>query len=166
IRGHDIDYEIFLPTDLNLDVTSLANANKDRSKKIMGNKSEVYTDWEKDFSTRDLSKYNAVGLDSITTFLDLIMDYVLTVNGRPGQWPDQSDYGPQMVTFTNVMRVLNSLGITLYCTGHLSYDQDDLTKKIYRMPMMTGRLKAKIPLLFSDILGTSHEVDKDNKSSY
>ena len=167
LRGQDVDYEMFLPADLNLDVTSLSADKKGAGKKIMGQvKSEVYTDWERDFSGRDFSKYDVIGFDSITTFLDLIMDYVLTINGRPGQWPNQDDYGPQMVTFTNVMRSINSLGKTLYCTGHLEYNQDGLTKKIYRMPIMTGRLKGKIPLLFSDILGTTHEVDKDGKDQY
>jgi hypothetical protein len=165
IRGHDVEYEIFLPADLNLDVHSLS---KDKSaKQIMGSrKTEVYTDWEKDFDSRDLTKFTWVGFDSITTFLDLIMDYVLTINGRPGQWPNQDDYGPQMVTFTNVMRTLNSQGIGLYTTGHLKFDQDELTKRIYRMPVMTGQLRVKIPLLFSDIFATAHEVDKDNKSLY
>ena len=167
LRGRDVDYEIFLPANLNLDVTSLSKENKDKGKRIMaGARSEVYTDWEKDFSSRTFDKYDVVGFDSITTFLDLIMDYVLTINGRPGQWPNQDDYGPQMVTFTNVMRSINSLGKTLYCTGHIEYIQDDLSKKIFWVPIMTGRLKGKIPLLFSDILGTSHEVDKDNKSTY
>jgi hypothetical protein len=165
LRGRDIEYEIFLPSDLNLDVHSLSK-DKSGAKIMSQRKSEVYTDWERDFSSRDFSKYETIGFDSITTFLDLIMDYVLTINGRPGQWPNQDDYGPQMVTFTNVMRSLNSLGKILYCTGHIEYIQDDLSKKIFWVPIMTGRLKGKIPLLFSDILGTSHEVDKETQSTY
>lgn len=165
LRGQDVDYEMFLPDNLNLDVHSLS---KDKpGKKVMSEiKSEIYTDWEKDFDSRDLSKYDVIGFDAITQFLDLIMDYVLTINGRPGQWPNQDDYGPQMVTFTNVMRTINSLGKTLYATGHLKYDQDELTKKIFRMPVMTGQLRVKVPLLFSDIYSTSHEVDKDNQDVY
>src|SRR5258708_24109076 len=169
LRGHDVDYEIFLPKDLNLDVRSLEKekgSDQHKGKKIMQTKPETYTNWEKDFSSRNLDKYDNIGFDSITTFLDLIMDYVLTINGRPGQWPNQDDYGPQMVTFTNVMRSINSLGKTLYCTGHIEHIQDELSKKVWWMPIMTGRLKAKIPLLFSDILGTAHEVDKDGQSLY
>ena len=79
------------------------------------------------------------------------MDRVLTVNGRAGSWPQQDDYGPQMLSFQNICRQLTALGKTVVMTGHLEMRQDDLSKRIYRAPMMTGRLKVKVPLLFSDI---------------
>lgn len=170
LRGHDIDYEEFLVEGVSLDVVSLSKERQDKGAKIVKGNSTQYVAWEKDFSDKIESgffdDYDAIGMDSATTFLDLIMDYVLTINGRAGAWPNQDDYGPQMVTFTNVVRTLTSMKKTLYFTGHLMYDKDDLTQKIYRFPVMTGRLKEKIPLLFSDILVTGHDVDKDNQSVY
>lgn len=166
IQGHDVDYEEFLPDKLNLSVRSLA---KDKGDKLTNYQSDVYNQWEKDFDAKLKSgffdAYNVIGIDSGTTFLDLIMDRVMAINGRSG-WPQQDDYGPQMVTFTNAMRTLMGLGKIIYVTGHLETKQDELTKRIYRGPMLTGRLKTKIPLLFSDIFFTEVANDGQGKINY
>jgi hypothetical protein len=94
------------------------------------------------------------------------MDRILTINGRPGQWPQQDDYGPQMITLSNVCRTLVGMGKTIYMTGHLEYKQDELSKKIFRQPMMTGRLRNKLPLLFSDIFLAEAESDGKGNTSY
>jgi hypothetical protein len=153
LRGHDIDYEEYLPDRLNLSVRSLS---KDKGgDKTTAHNNMMYQEWEKDFNAKVnegfFDQYDVIGLDSATTFLDLIMDRILTINGRAGQWPQQDDYGPQMVAFTNVCRTLTSMRKTLYMTGHLEMKQDELSKRIYIQPMMTGRLRNKIPLLFSDV---------------
>lgn len=159
LRGQDVEYEEFLPDRLNMRVSSLS-AGKVQPSKI---KNTLFDEWEKDFTGRldsgFFDKVDVIVFDSATTFLDLIMDRTLTINGRSGQWPHQDDYGPQMVTFTNVCRTLTAMGKTAYMTGHIEMRQDELTKKIYRQPMMTGRLKTKIPLLFSDIFVTEVDVD-------
>lgn len=170
LRGHDIEYEEYLPSNLSLDVRSLKKDNPKSDKLMATRDSEIYLDWEKSFDAKVESGYfdnfDVIGLDSCTTFLDLIMDRILTINGRPGQFPGQDDYGPQMVAFTNVMRTLNGLGKMVYVTGHLKTDQHELTKKILRQPMMTGQLREKIPLLFSDVLVTSAENDGKGNISY
>lgn len=168
LKGHDVDYEEFLPDRLNLSVRSLS---KDKGgDKTSSHLNQMYTKWEKDFNERCedgfFDAYDNIGFDSGTTFLDLIMDRILTINGRAGQWPQQDDYGPQMVAFTNVMRSLTSLGKTLYVTGHLEMQKDKLTERIYRQPMMTGRLKAKIPLLFSDIFVSGVSADGKGNVSH
>lgn len=153
LRGHDIDYEEFLPDQLNLSVQSLSKSKG--GDKNSNHSNLVYSNWEQDFNERMADGffdiYDNVGFDSATTFLDLIMDRILTINGRAGQWPQQDDYGPQMVAFTNVVRTLVSMGKTIYMTGHLEYQKDKLTERVYRQPVMTGKLRTKIPLLFSDI---------------
>jgi len=169
LKGYDVDYEEFYPQDISLDVQSLS---KDRGGDSVTGKSRsnVYLEWEKDFDKK-LSEgffedYDVIGLDSGTTLLDLIMDRILAINGRPGAWPQQDDYGPQMVTFTNIMRTLSSMNKIVYVTGHLELDKDDLSQQIYRMPVMTGKLKAKIPLLFSDIFATECVNDGKGNVSY
>jgi adenylate kinase family enzyme len=164
LRGYDVDYEEFLPDQLSLAIHSLKKDNGgDKSSGAKG--SDLYMQWEEDFNTkmRDgfFDSYDVIAVDSATTLLDLIMDRVLTINGRFGQWPDQSDYGPQMVAFTNICRSLTSCGKMVYMTGHLDVRQDELTKRIYRRPMMTGRLTSKIPLLFSDVfVAESESIEK------
>lgn len=161
LQGSDIDYEEFFPDQLNLNVKSLG---KGLGESVTNYRNMRFQEWQKDFTQKVESgffdPYNVIAMDSATTFLDLIMDHVLTINGRAGQWPHQDDYGPQMVTFRNVCRTLMSLKKIIFMTGHMEMRQDDLSKKIFRQPVMTGRLKNQIPLLFSDIFVTSSEVDQ------
>lgn len=153
LRGHDVDYEEFLPDRLNLNVTPLSKNTP--GDKTTNHKNIMFQEWQKDFEARlnngFFDQYDNIAMDSATTFLDLIMDRQLTLNGRAGQWPQQDDYGPQMQVFTNVVRTLTSLGKTIYMTGHLEYKKEELSQRIWRQPLMTGRLRVKIPLLFSDI---------------
>ena len=163
LRGYDVEYEAFLPENLNLSAKSLAKGKGDVSPG--NNVSDVYRQWEEDFQSRlsdgFFNDFDIIGMDSATTFLDLIMDRILSINGRPGAWPNQDDYGPQMIAFTNVCRALLGLGKTIYMTGHLEMKQDNLTQRVFRKPMMTGRLSTKIPLLFSDIFVTECESTPD-----
>lgn len=161
LKGHDIDYEEFLPDRQNLSVRSLSkDKGGDRTTSF---KSDLYQDWEKDFNQKldsgFFDPFDNIGMDSATTLLDLIMDRMLTINGRAGQWPQQDDYGPQMVTFTNICRTMMSLNKTIFFTGHMETKQDEITKRIFRQPMLTGRLRTKIPLLFSDIFICEAEND-------
>ena len=168
LRGYDVDYEEYLPDRLNLAASSMAKEKTADKASVKG--SDLYKDWETDFNKKVeggfFEHYDWVAMDSCTTFLDLIMDRVLTINGRFGQWPHQDDYGPQMVVFTNVCRTLTALGKSIYMTGHLDIRQDELTKRVFRKPMMTGRLTTKIPLLFSDVLVSEAENDGKGKVSY
>lgn len=165
LQGHDIDYEEFLPDRINLSVKSMSSAKG--GDKTTNHQNSMYMEWERDFDDKLKSgffdDYDAIGLDSATTFLDLIMDRILTINGRGGTWPQQDDYGPQMVTFSNVVRTLTSMGKTVYMTGHLEVRQADGSAKMLRQPMMTGKLRTKIPLLFSDIFIA--EANNDGKGN-
>lgn len=161
LAGHDVDYEEFLPDRINLSVKSLS---KDKGgDKTTNYLNDTYLDWEKDFNKRldsgFFDAYTAICFDSATTFLDLLMDRTLSINGRAGQWPNQDDYGPQMMGFTSVCRTLTSLGKIIYMTGHMEVKKDELSGRILREPMMTGRLKKKIPLLFSDVYVADVEND-------
>lgn len=152
LAGNELDYEEWLPDRLNLSVKSLKKDVGDKTTNLVN---DLYKRWEDDFDKKMkegfFDQYDVVGMDSATTFLDLIMDRVLSINGRAGQWPQQDDYGPQMMAFTSCVRTLTSMNKTVFMTGHMEMKQDELTKKIFNQPMMTGRLRTKIPLLFSDI---------------
>lgn len=156
IQGQDIDYEEFLPDIMNLDVKSLSKETNKGVKPTMKRRAaDTYRNWELDFESKIDSgffdDYDWIGFDSFTTLADMVMDEVLQINGRPDQWPQQDDYGPQMLTLKNIIRTVTSLGKNIYFTGHMEMKQNELTKKIYNEPIMTGRLKASLPLLFSEI---------------
>ena len=167
LQGHDLEYEEFMPDRLNLSIKSLS---KDKGDRTTSFSNQLYVDWEKDFNDRIKGGYfeniDVIAIDSATTLLDLIMDRVLTINGRAGSWPQQDDYGPQMLAFQNICRQLTALGKTIVMTGHVETKQDELTKRIYRGPMFTGRLKVKVPLLFSDIFVCEATNDGRGKVSH
>lgn len=163
LRGDPtIEYVEFLPDRQDLGVRSLAKeANKAISRVKMT--STMYDEWEVDFNERMntgfFEPFDWLCIDSCTTFLDLIMDRVLTLNNRYGQFPNEDDWGPQMITFKNVVRAWTSLNKGIYFTGHLDTRQDRITKKVSESPMMTGRLRQQIPLMFSDIFSFESSVN-------
>lgn len=167
IQGHDVDYEEWLPENLPLSVFSLKKDGKKDATKMPG--SSVFQKWEQDFGEKAgagfFDKYNSICVDSCTTLLDCIMDRILVINGRAGQFPQQDDYGPQMVTFMNIMRTLTSLNKTIYVTGHLRTEKDEVLGRIIRLPLVTGQLREKLPLLFSDVLVFYAETDPTSKKA-
>ena len=168
LQGYDVDYEEFLPDVMNLDVKSLDKEVKKASAPTMKRtNTDVYRRWEEDFESKIESgffnDYDWIGMDSFTTLSDMVMDEVLRINNRPDSWPNQDDYGPQMLTLKNIVRTMTSLGKNIYFTGHIEMKQDELTKRIYNTPIMTGRLKATLPLLFSEIFVL--EVVSDGKGA-
>ncbi len=165
LRGQDVDYEEFMPDRLNISVRPLSN--KVTPDKTTNHQSKTFVEFEKDFdnklNTGFFDPYDSIMFDSGTTLLGLIMDRVLTLNGRAGSWPQQDDYGPQMNVFQNICRTLTSLGKTVLMTGHLDMKKDELTGRIFRNPMVTGQLRTKLPLLFSDIFIC--EVENDGQGN-
>jgi hypothetical protein len=172
LRGHDIDYEMFVPSVVSLAVRSLKKDVGDPIKRTIIDADKIYTAWEKDFEDKISSKYfekndiTNMLFDSFTTFGDIVMDRVQAINGRTGQWPQQDDWTAQMNTIRNVVRTITGqMNLTLVCTGHERTLQDELTKRIINEVMLTGQLKAKLPLLFSDIWHMEVSM-KDGKPRY
>ena len=167
MRGYDVDYDEYLPDTIGAAAGSLSKGKGDKS---IATRSDAYQLFETQFNNRlqdgFFNKYDWIGFDGATTLLDLIMDRVLTINGRFGSWPNQDDYGPVMIAFTNICRNMTAMGKSIYMTGHLETKQDQVTNKIQTRPMMTGRLIHKIPLLFSDIFATDTVLDDKGKPSY
>ena len=167
LRGFDIDYDEYMPDIVGMAAGSLSKGKGDRSSAVA---STSYQFFEKQFNERLESKffdqYDWICFDGATTLLDLIMDRVLTINGRFGQWPNQDDYGPTMGAFTNLCRNVTASGKSVYMSGHLETKQDPVTQKIQTRPMMTGRLVSKIPLLFSDIFSADTVLDEKGKPAY
>lgn len=173
IAGYDIEYEQFMPDVDTFALKPLANSKPGDQPRVARRASETYLNWE-DFHEKALrdgffSQFDWIGFDSATTFLDMAMDRVLTLNGRGGQWPQQDDYGPQMVAFRNIMRGLTSLQrpdgsfVNIYLTGHMDPLKDEVTGRVFNQPMLTGKLRKKIPILFTDLL--VFESSSDNSGA-
>ena len=168
LQGYDIDYEELMPTTVSAAVSSLSKGKGSDHRSTTT--SDVFSRFEREFDERLTSgffeAYDWIGFDSATTLLDLIMDRVLTINGRFGQWPNQDDYGPQMIAFINLCRTVTGMNKGLFMTGHIEAKQDQVTQKISNRPMMTGRLAGKIPLLYSDVLYTDSAIDDKGHVAY
>lgn len=164
LQGFDVEYEEFLPDRLSNSVRSLSSGKGDLTR---NHQNTTYLEWEKDFEERMddgyFDQFDVIGLDSGTTLLSLIMDRVLTINGRGGFWPQQDDYAPQMNTFNKIVRNFTSIGKPFYMTGHMEYKTDKATERMFRQPLMTGQLRVRVPLLFSDIFFA--EVKNDGKGN-
>lgn len=167
LQGYDVDYEEFLPDIVSAAATSLAKGKGDQRSSVS---SDAYMQFEREWDERTktgfFDQYDWICFDSATTLLDLIMDRVLTINGRYGQWPGIDDYGPTMIAFTNLVRSANSLGKGIFFTGHLEAEKDKNTSVLAMSPMLIGKLKKRVPLLFSDIFYTDSQTDKEGKPQF
>jgi len=156
LRGYDIEYGEFVPDVVNLAAQSLTKGVGDPLTSLnLINAHEVYDEWENDFEKkvkeRFFDPFDNIGFDSFTTFGDIVMDRILFLNKRPGRVPQQDDYGAQMGTIKNVVRTLVSLKKQILCTGHVDFVKDDVTGRVMNQPILTGKLRTRLPLLFSDI---------------
>jgi hypothetical protein len=168
-RCKDLEYLEFFPDkgDLDLGIKPLAkDLKRDASSKKKAIP-EAYIRWEEDYERRKaegfFKGYSWLGFDSFTTFSDIVMDRVQYLAGRLGKHPEQADWTAQMNTLKNIFRDASSIGINLFCTAHTELDKDGTSGKIYGQIIMTGKLRVRIPLLFSNILAT--RVDSDNEKS-
>lgn len=168
LRGFDLDYDEYLPTTIPAAVASLSKEKPGDKRGVTT--SAVYQKFESEFDERLKSgffdQYDWIGFDSVTTLLDLIMDRLLTINGRFGQWPHEDDWGPQMISFTNICRTVTAMGKNSFFTGHMQDKQNRKTGASRRVPLMTGSLIQRIPLLFSDILGCETDTDNEGRVVY
>lgn len=155
LAGYDIEYEQFAPEidDLDISVKTLKTGVADK----VDRKIEPYTyqNWERHFEealeNNFFEQYDWLVFDSFTTWAETVMDRVQYLNGRLGKQPEQADWAAQINTIGNVFRVLTNLPVNLYCTGHTEIRQDGVTQRVYGHIMMPGRLRVRIPLLFTNI---------------
>ena len=156
IRGFDVEYEMFVPKVASLSTRSLSKDVGDPKKLKVVDAHEIYLAWEKDIEAKMESgffdTFDNIGFDSFTTFSDIVMDRVLHLNSRTGQWPQQDDWTAQMNGMKNVVRTLTGqMDLTLICTAHEDLVQDELTHRVMNQIILTGKLRQKIPILFSDV---------------
>lgn len=175
----DVDILEFSPeqTDLDISVKTLKKEVFDKSaleKKIAGEKvvklePKTYVEWETDFQYKMkegfFNKYDWIGIDSLTTLSEMVMDRVQFLNGRLGKHPEQADYTAEMSTMRNIIRALGSMA-GLYVTAHMEMGRDELTGKITGQIMMTGKNKIRIPLRFSDIFGLAFDKTEKGEPQY
>ena len=153
----DVDYEIFSPDLLDINVHPLS-AKKHADTIVRPIEPKAYIKFEEvldqHLDSGFLENYDWVGMDSFTTFSDAVMDRVSYVNDRFGKQPEMSDWSAQMMVVQGVARSITHRNKMFIATAHEEYKQDEKTKIILAQPWLTGKLKVRLPLLFSNIYRT------------
>lgn len=118
-------------------------------------KPSAFAAWEKEFDKLDREGFfNHIGtyaIDSATTWADAIMNAVLQRAGRTGGFPQQNDYGPQMNTIKIAMQRFTNLPCNCILTAHVDTDKDEVSGRMFAYPLLTGKLKRRIPILFDEV---------------
>ncbi len=118
-------------------------------------KSDVYERFAKDFiecyNDKGFDPYDNIAFDSLTTFQAIIMDQVIALNGRAGQAPQQDDYTPAMTTIMKFIRTLCAYPKNTLIIGHDLYEKDETTSRLINQPILFGKLRGKLPILFNHI---------------
>jgi len=111
--------------------------------------------WDKEYSRlKSGGVFNAIGtlcLDSGTTWASSIMNLTLKRAGRAGGTPQQNDYLPTMVVMENAIKDMCSLPCDFIFICHEDSDKDEGTGKMFIGPLLIGKLKYRIPILFDEV---------------
>lgn len=102
-------------------------------------------------------------IDSLTMLQQLSMNYVLKQKGRKDGIPEtgkgkDNDY---VVSQTGIERIINSvldLPCNVIITAHPDFTKDEDTKIKFIGPAVTGQLKVRLPLMFSEFYYMKSEV--------
>ena len=167
LRGHDLEYELFIPEQLDLDAVTLASAKRD---KLSSPPAPIsYTEFEKhledSIQNGFFDQFDVIGLDSITTFTAVVLDRILHLNGRTGEHPTIADNVATVNTAIRVFRTLLSPNKTIYITGHIDYKQEEASQKMINVMYFLGGLRKRLPILFSEVW-LSYADDNKGKHSY
>lgn len=104
--------------------------------------------------------YKTIGLDSLTTFSDESMKYLIHVNPssvikrmltKGVQMPVLQDYQMIRIWFKQVITALLALPCNVVVTAHIQMDKDELTGQIVRSPMLSGKLSRELPIYFGEV---------------
>lgn len=157
VKGSGVHFVEIKADELDIDVHPVRSDLKKKFRPAINKVKEpkAYIEFERIYdelwATKRLDQYRILGFDSISTLLNMIMDRVQFMNGRLGQVPERQDYNMQMHAFHNLMRDVIYRKKIFVGIGH-----EKQVKQGENAPMtwelaMTGDLRLKIPILFSNI---------------
>ena len=97
-------------------------------------------------------------LDSLTTFSDEMMRYLMKLNPgikrmdtKGAATPAMQDYQVARLFFKQVLGELLNLPCNLVVTAHIQMDKDEVTGEILRTPMLAGKLSRELPIIFPEV---------------
>lgn len=148
LRGRDVEYDTF--------------KDAPRGSKLFDAKKGVYK-WGSGYP-EFLKKMNevgekieradcpikAIGIDSLTTLSQIVMNHVLDAGGHTGM-PQIQHWGSQMELLKTIMDQLSAWPVTLVCTAHVQRDVNTVTQNTEMLPLLTGKLAGMIGIYFDEV---------------
>ena len=166
--GHDVEYEMFVPEIMGLKKSNLGKGSK--SAELLRPDPETYLRFEKDFEDRIKDRffvgYDALGFESLTTFLPMAMWYILEQQGRGNSAPEIQDYYYRTDAISNIVRVAASQANSVFFSAHCEAEKDEVTGRIENMLSLPRSLKTGLPLLFSEVVQFRAEPNRDGNMKY
>jgi hypothetical protein len=99
--------------------------------------------------------YATLVLDSLTTWGNIALDYVLKNSGHKASDPvDPGRWGMQMGLMETVIDQLTAWPLNLVVLAHIQRDTNMVTQNVEHLPLITGKLAGKIGVYFTDVVYT------------
>lgn len=112
----------------------------------------------------DGTQISTIVLDSLTTLSEMILAQTVRVNGRVE--PILKDWGQQMDKLVKLINRARSIqDVNFIAIAHEQYTKDEISGRIWCLPLITGKLAAKISLYFDEVYHTMVQ-QKGDKHEY
>jgi hypothetical protein len=113
-------------------------------------------------------KYATFVLDSLTTFSDSLLNYIITTQNfkRDHGMPGMQDYHLSSIILKNIIDRILVLPCNVVVTAHMEAKKDETTGAIVRSILASGdKLPKKLPVWFQEVYASFAEI-KDKRASY
>jgi len=133
LRGEDVDYGYF----------------------VDGETPAPFKDFENHLQTfmRDGADYKSVAVDSATMLTEICMDHIIKCAKRTPP-PQQHDYLVCMSMLTQITKLFLSMKKDVVFICHEELVKDELTGGVQGLPLLTGKLRHRLPLMFDECYRT------------
>lgn len=111
-------------------------------------------------------------VDSLTTISEFAMKHVLHINRHTGQQPTLPDWGRQMRELRDLVKAGVAGPFNFICIAHEQYQKDELSGRVWCLPLVTGKLASELGLYFDEVyhaevkaVGGKHKYELHTKAS-
>jgi hypothetical protein len=111
-------------------------------------------------------------IDTLTTAASYAMSFILHQNRHVGQQPTLPDWGGQIRAVLDLITIGVSLNCNFIVTAHEQYLKDELSGRVWCVPLITGKLAQEIGLYFDELyhanvkeIGGKHSYIMETKAT-
>jgi AAA domain len=137
-----------------------------------------YEEWAKEFwRLKDSGFFDYIGtyvIDSLTTFSETAMAYIMKKDNRPVSnaqgltlnVPQIQDYMKQALLLKEMVKLCTSLPCDFILIAHISTDKDEVTGRIISTPMVSGKFRQHLPLLFDEVYVSQAKTNAQGQTTF